>query len=274
VSRPITLAVVPSATPGDSREALEAVCAGLGEILGEPVAAANPRSYSGLATALEHDRVQYAWMSPALVVLTEERIRLRPLLSAVRGGSTDYCAALFVDAESELQTIEELRGKRVAWVDAASASGYLFPRLSLAARGIDPEALFGNQLFLGSHGEVVRAVFDCFVDVGATYAERPSDGEPVTRAGFCDVEPKRTARVLEWTQPIPNDVIVGHGLLPVADQIRFGDAIMTLAETEAGRDKLYNAFHTKRFTTTPREALRPLRDLIRHARENGLLLRL
>ena len=267
----ITLAVVPSATPGDSRTALEAVCSAVGELLGTTVRAANPESYSALASELEKDRIQYAWMSPALVVLTEERIFLRPLLSAVRGDRTDYCAALFVDGDQPIRTISALQGKTVAWVDHTSASGYLLPRFQLAARGLDPDQLFGKQLVLGSHGEVVRAVFDGRADAGATYAERPPEGQPIRRAGFCDVAPERSARVLEWTTPIPNDVIVGHGLLPKVEHERFATAILALAKREDGRKLLYNAFHAEQFTTTPRNALKPLGELVRNARMHGLL---
>ncbi|MDB4956363.1 MAG: uncharacterized protein JWO36_3932 [Myxococcales bacterium] len=265
----ITFAVVPSSTPGDSRVALDAVCTELTKLLGTTVRGTCPESYSALVSELEKDRVQYAWMSPALLVLTEENIQLRPLLSAVRGNRTDYCAALFVDADQPIHKLEQLAGKTVAWVDPTSAS-YLYPRLHLAARGVDPAELFGEELFLRSHAEVVRAVFDGRADAGATYAERPKRGEPIQRAGFCDVMPDRPARVLEWSQPIPNDVIVGHGLLSRPDHRSFSNAILTLAERPNGRQLLYNAFHTEQFVTTPRAALRPLFDLVRLARSRGL----
>src|SRR5687768_10331079 len=105
----ITLAVVPSGTtPGDSREALDALCAVLTPIIGTPVRGAHPESYEALATALERDQVQYAWMPPMLMILTEEQIKIRPLLSAVRNQRIDYCAALFVDSDSPFERIEEL----------------------------------------------------------------------------------------------------------------------------------------------------------------------
>jgi phosphonate transport system substrate-binding protein len=270
MTKQLTLAVVPSLA--DSQSTLSALCTALGEILREPIGAAWPRTYAGLSAALELDRVQFAWMSPALVVLTEERVRLRPLLSSVRNGSTTYCSTLFVDATTDLFALDDLRGRRVAWVDHASASGYLCPRIALAARGIDPDDLFGDQLFLGSHSEVVRAVFDGFVDVGATYAQRPPEGAPVTSAGFLDVAPRRAARVLDWTPPIPNDVIVGHGELRAIDHARFAAAIVELGETDIGRALLGAAFHASRFTPTPPDALHTLRAQIRDARANGLAL--
>jgi phosphonate transport system substrate-binding protein len=270
----ITVAVVPSSLPGDRVAALDAVCIELSKLMRADVRGAVPATYAELARWLEHDRVQYAWMSPALMVLTSERIHLAPLLMAVRNERTEYCSALFVDGRKAASSVGALRGKTIAWVDPTSASGYLVPRIHLAARGLDTHELFGKELFVGSHAAVVRAVFEGIADVGATYAEQPEPGQPITRAGFRDVAPDHPVRVLEWTQAIPNDVIVGHGLLGRAEHRVFSNAILTLAERDDGRRLLHAAFHADRFTTMPRTALRPLWALVELARKNGLLAQL
>lgn len=268
---PITLAVVPSTVPGDSKAALDELCGRLSKLLGADLRGMHPESYAELQSRLEHDRVQYAWMPPALIVLGREKLRLDPLLSAVREERTAFRAVLFVDAASPFTKIEDLTGKTIAWVDPASASGYLVPRLHLAAKGLDPHRLFGDELFARSHAEVVRAVFSGKAQVGATYAHRPVAGQPLKRAGFLDVEPDRPARVLEWTNSIPSDVIAGHGLIPSAQHRAFSNAILELGYTDDGRRLLYGAFHTERFTITPRHALRPLWQMVRLARAHGLL---
>src|SRR5437588_2249315 len=196
----LVLAVVPSATPGDRRAALQELCGRLTTLLDTEVVGMHPESYSELQSQLEKDRVQYAWMPPALIVLGNEKLRLEPLLSSIREDRTEYRSVLFVDATSAFRQTSELVGKKIAWVDPASASGYLVPRLHLAAMGVDPSRLFGEELFVKSHAEVVRAVFSGRAHAGATYAHRPPQGEPIRRAGFVDVDPSREARVLEWTQ--------------------------------------------------------------------------
>lgn len=271
----ITLAVVPSSTPGDARLALDSLCIALTKLLDMPVHGINCATYSDLAQELEKDRVDYAWMSPALMILTNENIQLRPLLSAVRDDRTEYCAAFFVDGKRPYRTLEELRGGVVAWVDRTSASGYIVPRIHLAARGFDPIRFFRKELFLGSHAEVVRAVLDGRADVGTTYGQRPDDGEPVRRAGFLHVAPDRHVRVLEWTRAIPNDVIVGHGLLPKPEHRLFSNAILTLSQRDdAGRRLLFNVFHAEQFVTPHRNVLLPVQELVALAREHGLMSQL
>ncbi len=267
----ITLAVVPSATPGDADAfVLDGLCIALTKMLDMPVHGINCRSYQDLATELEMGRVDYAWMSPTLMLLTAEHIQLRPLLSAVRDDRTTYCSALFVDGSMPITTVEELQDRTVAWVDRMSASGYLFPRLQLASRGIDPSRFFRKELFLRSHTEVVKAVLDGRADVGATYAQRPDGDQPIARAGFLHVAPKREVRVIEWSRSIPNDMIVGHGLRSRPEHRELVNAIMSLSEQENGRRLLYRAFHAERFELTSQQVLKPLEELIDAARAHGL----
>jgi phosphate/phosphite/phosphonate ABC transporter binding protein len=271
---PLTLAVIASTTLGDQRAAVDEVCAQLSTVLGVVLAGKVAGSYAELLNGFETDRVQYAWMSPALLALGRERLRIHPLLSAVRDERADYRAVLFVDAKGPFESVRELHGKRVAWVDPASAAGYLVPRLHLAALGINPTRIFDEELFVGSHAEVARAVLDGRVHVGATYAHRPPTGQPIRRAGFVDVVPGCEVRVLEWTNAIPSDVIAGHGLIPRVQQRMVANAILDLAGRDDGRRALRAAFDADQFATTPRGALRPLWHMIRLARENGLLSQL
>ena len=255
----ITLAVI-GATP----DALAPLCRELTKLVGDEVTSTHPATYAELASAFEKDRVQYAWMSPSLLVLTDENTRLTPLLSSVRNDQIEYRAGIFVSADSRFRSLEQLRGTTVAWVATTSASGYLFPRVHLATRGLEPTTFFGHELFVHSHAEVVHAVADGRADCGATYVT-------AIGSGFFDVAPDHPMRILEHTRAIPNDVIAGHGLIPKAEQRVFSNAILTLAEREDGRALLRAAFQADRFTITPRNALRPLWEHVRLARKHGLL---
>ena len=54
----LTLAVVPSSTPGDRQAALDALCGALAALVGRPIRGVLAASYQALATALERDQVQ------------------------------------------------------------------------------------------------------------------------------------------------------------------------------------------------------------------------
>lgn len=265
---------MPTAIPGDRTAALGELCAALSQRMRTPVSCVHPASYAELVGQLERERVQYAWMSPALLVMAGEDIHLRPLLSAVRNNRGEYSSVLFVSASSPHTDLAQLRGATIAWVDHTSAAGYLYPRIQLAARGIDVARFFGEELFVGSHAEVVKAVRDGRAQVGATYAQQPEAGLPITHAGFVDAAHDWEARVLEWTATIPNDVIAGHGLLDKTAHHAFSTAILALGTTDDGQRLLHNAFAVDRFIATPRNSLEPLRAQVQRAREHGLLAHL
>ncbi len=275
VSSDLTFAVVPSTRSTESVEPLLAQLASfLSRELGTPVRGITTPSYSDLVADFERDRIHFAWMSPLQLVLAQERISLRALATSMRSDRLEYCGVLFTESSNARRTLRELEGAKVAWVDPTSASGYLYPRLHLAARGIDPDEFFADELFCHSHREVVNAVFSGKVEVGATFAARPPSGAPVTRAGFCDVDPAAEAHIVEWTATIPNDLMVAHGLLSALLHTSFEQALFRLSESDDGRALLSGLFGAEKLVVPDPRPLGMLRQLVQQARENGLLLQL
>ena len=51
-------------------------------------------------------------------------------------GKTTFTSRIYVRKESGLTTLEDLRGKTIAFVDPASSSGYIYPMVLLIQRGL------------------------------------------------------------------------------------------------------------------------------------------
>ena len=270
MGKTVAFGVVPASSASD-QHALDHLTSYLSEALGRRVVGVQTESYSGLVSALERGKLQFAWMPPVLLVLAQERLALQPLCAAVREDRLDYKAVLFVPEGSPVRALAQLKGSTVAWVDRTSAAGYLYPRLHLASRGIDPDGHFGAELLLGSHAEVVRAVHDGRADVGATYAIQPAVNSPVLRAGFLEVPTARPMRVIEWTPAIPNDLIVAHGLIERSLQQDFSQAMRDLCGTGVGKSLAHQLFHADDFTHYTPEMMAPLVRLVDVARGNGFL---
>lgn len=174
-----------------------------------PVRVVATASYADLLGQLSRAEVHLAWMSPSLALNACDDLAATPLVSAVRAPGAQFYGTLFVRADSPHRSVEDLRGRRIAWVDTDSCSGYLFPRVALAAAGIDLTRFFSDEKVLGSHDAVGRAVADHTVDVGATYLNVDDDaftGNTIL-AGWCDVtvDPMRT---ILRTDPIPSDMVI------------------------------------------------------------------
>jgi ABC-type phosphate/phosphonate transport system substrate-binding protein len=93
----------------------------------------------------------------------------------------------------------------------------------------------------------------------------------LSRAGFLEVPGGEAVRVLEWTGLIPNDVVAAHGLLHMRQQTEIAHALLDLGATPFGADLARRLFQADRFVLASRRALRPLRQLVRVARQHGLL---
>lgn len=78
-----------------------------------------------------------------------------------------YYSVLFVRADSPYRTIEDLRGRDIAFVDPNSTSGYQVPLFMLDKLGIDPERFFRRSLLAGSHENALQALSAGTVDVAA-----------------------------------------------------------------------------------------------------------
>src|SRR5262249_28186849 len=129
------------------------------------------------------------------------------------GTTTGYQSVLLVRSSSPVVTLEALRGLSAAWVDPMSASGYVLPRLQLAALGLDPRTLFGVERFYGSHPPAVRALLDGAADVAATFVG-VGDGVVSRRSWTNEVEAPSDLRVLATFGEIPADLIAVRHDMP------------------------------------------------------------
>ena len=108
----------------------------------------------------------------------EAAARAQVLLASLRQGSKTYRSQIVVRADSGITTIEQLRGKKFAFVDPASASGFLFPNALLASMGIDYKTFFSDTIFAGGHDKSIIAVYNKQVDGGASFGQNVDSGPP------------------------------------------------------------------------------------------------
>jgi phosphate/phosphite/phosphonate ABC transporter binding protein len=79
-----------------------------------------------------------------------------------------YGGMVIVNADSNISSIEELRGKTLC-TPANSVSGWVLPSLEIRAAYGDPFIFFGEIIQLASHAEVIEKVYNRECDAGTTY---------------------------------------------------------------------------------------------------------
>ena len=101
-------------------------------------------------------------------VLAMEKIDAVPVGRAVNlDGSSTVQSYIFVRHNSGIRDAAGMNGKRIAFVDRATVTGYLYALSYLREFGVaDPESYFREVSFTGSHGSTVYSVLDGRADVG------------------------------------------------------------------------------------------------------------
>jgi phosphonate transport system substrate-binding protein len=205
--------------------------------------------YDELFDRIRNGQGHFAWLPPVLVVDALDQLGVTLLVSAVRAEGPRYHGALFVPREHPARTVEAVRGRRVAWVDRRSASGYLFARLALIDRGL-PADFFAAEDFLGSHRAVVAAVRDGRADVGATYVHFPEDQHRVAVGSGWHEIGFDAMRVLLLSDVIPSDGVCAAKYVDAATRIRMTELLCTFDVQDEGRRALREVFDARSLEPT------------------------
>lgn len=159
--------------------------------------------FGRLANLLINGDVDMAALSSSTYVRAHARDpSLRPLVTPVRkGGNNDYEGYILVRSDSDINTLQDLRGKVFCYVSPTSTSGYLYPRALLRDNGIRPEEHFATTRFGGDHLGTLSALYNGACDGAAVYATIWHNGE---EHGM----PPQKFRPIATTDRIPDDAYV------------------------------------------------------------------
>ena len=192
--------------------------------------------FAAVREAMGAGKAHIGWLNTFNYVLANEKYGVDVGLVTERYGLSTYTGQINVRADSGITTLDDLKGKVMCWVDPNSTSGYIIPRIMLAANGIDPDADFSQTVEAGSHNNVIIQVYNGDCDAGATYADARSSVE----ADFPDV--KEVVAVLATTTDIPNDSVSFTKDFPAETRDAIVQALLDIAQTEEGKTALENLY--------------------------------
>lgn len=172
--------------------------------LGERATAKVAASYAEIADGLASGAVTLAWAPSAVCAGLPGA---RGVFTIVRDGRASYRSAIVARREDGLSTAK-LSGKKAAWVDPLSAGGYLLAVAHLRARGIDPDATFESQTFLGSHRAAALAVVHREADVAAVSAHWLDDATMAADLRWYVGPAGDKLEAIALSERCPNDAVV------------------------------------------------------------------
>src|SRR5258708_23391563 len=141
----------------------------LSDSIGQKVTLYIAKDYGDLRTQMEAGAVDIGSFSPFAYVDAMRGGKVRIIAQSIINGTAYYRGIIVARKDSGLKTVADLKGKRFAFVDPKSASGYVYPRAMLIERGLDPKTYFVETTFAGDHNKVITAVLEGRADAGAAY---------------------------------------------------------------------------------------------------------
>lgn len=218
----------------------------LTKALGVPVKLYESSDYNGTVQALSSGQVDFAQIAGGGYANVDAQVGklVAPLLTPRQAeGETGYYSTLVVRADSPIQTLADMRGRSIGYVDYNSTSGYLYPRAALRKQGIEPDTFFGKTGFAGAHTQAVMALahgqFDATIlqASGGTPETGFSRGAIRTMARQGLVKPE-DFRVIWTAGPIPSETLAARTDRPQAliDTVRGAMAALTYDEPDLWTD--------------------------------------
>ena len=204
--------------------------------------------YSGVMQALGARQLELAGMGPAAYAgaWMDTNGGVEPLtVSQQADGSIAYVAVMLVRRDSGIESLEQMRGRSLAWADPNSASGYLIPRFQLRRQGIgvEPGQFFGRTGFAGGHEQGVIAVLQRQYDATVTWASGIGDvNQGYSRGNLRAMVDKgmlnmADVRIIWTSQPIMNGPLTVRSDLPAAfkEDMRMFQLALAKAHPEIAR---------------------------------------
>jgi len=231
--RPIVFAFTPSQDVARITASGSAMASALATATGLKFKVSVPTSYAAQIESVCAGQTDMAAIASLATVLLVDKGCGTPVLASLRKDekgnlATTYNAQILVSTASGINDLAGLKGKKFAFVDPISASGYLFPSLLVKTKtGLEPKAFFSLTKFAGGHDKAALAVYSGEVDGAATFNDvRTNAGMPA------DIMTK--TKVIDAAGPIPNDAVAFRKDFPADVQAQVIKALIAYC-ADAGK---------------------------------------
>lgn len=232
---PVKMYFVPSMEANKVVTSGEAIGAFLQKETGYHFKVAVPTSYAAVIEAMGTGEADIAWLATYAYILAHEKYGAVVRLMTVRNSLDKYRGQFIARTDSKLEKLEDVEGKVIAYTDAASTSGYIYPSAILQSKGIKP----GEYFFAGGHPQAVLAVYSGRADVGCTYWSPPDQsGVPQdARLKLIETYPDVLEKVsiIGYTDWIPNDTVTMRKDMPKGMQDKIVNTLKRFVATAEGK---------------------------------------
>jgi phosphonate transport system substrate-binding protein len=257
--RPIIFAFTPSQDVARITASGSAIASALATATGLRWKVIVPSSYAAEIESVCAGQTDIAAIAPLQMTLLLDKQCGTPIVASLRKDekgqlSTTYNSQILVQTDSGINDLNGLKGKKFAFVDPISASGYLFPTLLVKTKtGQDPKTFFGSTIFSGTHDNAALAVYSGQVQGAATFNDARTDaGMPA------DIMQK--TKVIDAAGPIPNDGVAVAKGFPDDLRVQVTKALIDYCASDAGKTQCKSLFGWDGLKEVQSSFYDPIRD--------------
>lgn len=184
--------------------------------------------YESLIQKSIHNEVDITLLPPySYVQVTEKKPDIALLASVLYLGRTRYSGFILVRSSDPAVSLKDLKGRRIAFVDEFSTSGYLLPKHALESHGISVDSGFSKVIFAGSHAAALDLLSRGEVDAAATssemlglYRRRKLESSVAQQPG--------QVRILYKTGQLPYDALCATDAVPESARKKIAGAFLAM----------------------------------------------
>lgn len=213
----------------------------LSEELGIKVKPFTAVNYVSVVEGLGSGQVDFGFIPPFSYVLANSESNAQVILTALRSDGFPYYKSQFVARkDSGITDLSQLQGKKIAFVEPASTSGYLFPAAHLVNMGYDIDKDI-EIVFAGGHDKTLQALLNGDVDAAVMFV----DARDRYKADFPTAMNETV--IIGYTEEIPNISVTVRGSMDSEMSERIATALQNIAEDPDGAKMLKELFNMHGF---------------------------
>lgn len=229
--------------PSQNAETLEAKAKPLEKLLTDeldiPVEVSVSTNYNTIVEAMKSKKVDIGFLPPTAYVLAHDQKAADVLLQSQRYGVNDdgtptdelvdfYKSQFIVKKDSGIDSLKDMKGKKIAMQDVTSTAGYVFPAVELKGEGIDPLKDMEVTTVKG-HDQAVISLLNDDVDVAVTF----QDARNIVKGDQPDVF--KDTKIVKFTENIPNDTIAARSDMTDEWKDKVTEAFVNIGKDKEGQ---------------------------------------
>lgn len=228
-----------------------------------------------MVAALQNGSVDLYFDSPLVAALVARNAGAEPFLRRWKRGVASYHSLIIVPTDSEIQSLEDLAGRRIGFQEPDSTSGFLLPVGMIHATDLPLRELIDRTqspapgeigyVFTGDDKNTLLWLANGWIDAGATDPRRWDQLNEARPGAF---------RVIATSFEVPRQVVIRRGDLDETLSAQISGIMQNMVTTDEGMSVL-EAFHkTTRFDDFPRgttATFEPIYNLLDRLSDVGVL---